>query len=229
MNTRTRELKRRLRDLLQGEDLLAGLAIIHDLPPKKVVNPLISFLYSSNPLLRWHSVTAMGRVVARMADEKMESARVVMRRLMWSLNDESGGIGWGAPEAMGEIMTQSPALAGEYAHILISYADPMGNYLEHVPLQRGIAWGIGRLAHKNPPLVRAAMEPLICYMRSPDVQLRGLAAWAASALVDPTAHSELKRMLEDNSVITIYLGQRLIEIRIADLIHRKETSLQKLL
>lgn len=25
----------------------------------------------------------------------MDSARIVMRRLMWSLNDESGGIGWG--------------------------------------------------------------------------------------------------------------------------------------
>jgi hypothetical protein len=46
----------------------------------------------------------MGEVMAHLADKDMESARVIMRRLMWSLNDESGGIGWGAPEAMGEIV-----------------------------------------------------------------------------------------------------------------------------
>jgi len=36
---------------------------------------------------------------------------------MWSLNDESGGIGWGAPEAMGAIMARHTGLADEYANI----------------------------------------------------------------------------------------------------------------
>jgi len=58
----------------------------------------------------------------------MESARVIMRRLMWSLNDESGGIGWGAPEAMGEIMARHEQLTKEYSAILGSYIREDGKF-----------------------------------------------------------------------------------------------------
>ena len=54
----------------------------------------------------------MGAVVANLAEKDMESARVVMRRLMWSLNDESGDIGWSRPEAMGEIIASHGDLQG---------------------------------------------------------------------------------------------------------------------
>ena len=71
----------------------------------------------------------MGAVVEKLAWEDMEGARVIMRRLMWSLNEESGGIGWGAPEAMAEIMARHLELAREYSHMLISYMDYEGNFL----------------------------------------------------------------------------------------------------
>ena len=61
----------------------------------------------------------MGVVVAGLAEHDMESARVVMRRLMWNLNDESGGIGWSSPEAMGEIMDPFPGLAPRRHEIVI--------------------------------------------------------------------------------------------------------------
>ena len=60
----------------------------------------------------------MGASLARLADADMEAARIVMRRLLWSLNDESGGIGWGAPESMAEAMCRHQGLALEYAHML---------------------------------------------------------------------------------------------------------------
>jgi len=49
-----------------------------------------------------------------------------MRRLMWNLNDESGGIGWGNPEAMGEILACHEALANEYAPISYPMHEKMG-------------------------------------------------------------------------------------------------------
>ncbi|MEA3417440.1 MAG: hypothetical protein U9R02_15080 [Thermodesulfobacteriota bacterium] len=60
----------------------------------------------------------MGVVVSNLADHDMESARVIMRRLIWNLNDESGGIGWGSPEAMGEIMARNNRLALPFTHKL---------------------------------------------------------------------------------------------------------------
>ena len=81
---------------------------------------LFSFLCHHDQKIKWRAVTAMGMVISNLAEKEMESARVIMRRLMWSLNDESGGIGWGAPEAMAEIIACHQGLAEEYTHILIS-------------------------------------------------------------------------------------------------------------
>ena len=76
-----------------------------------------------------------------------------MRRLMLSLTEESGGIGWGAPEAMGEIMAGNYQLAEEYHQILISYTPGGGNELEFEDLQKDVIAGLRRLALKYPHLV----------------------------------------------------------------------------
>ena len=145
--------------LLLQEDFEKGLSQIGDLPARKVINPLFSFLCSLDELLKWRAVTAMGEVVTRLAEEDMESARVVMRRYMWHLNDESGGIGWGCPESMGEVMARNENLATEFWCILISYIRPDGNFLEHEVLQRGVLWGVGRFRRLSDsiPAVRGSL------------------------------------------------------------------------
>ncbi|MFH1155381.1 MAG: hypothetical protein V1793_16350 [Pseudomonadota bacterium] len=153
-----RTIKRRVHELLTQPDEGAALEAILSMDGKAVVGPLISFLQSTDLALQRRAVRAMGKVVSAMADTHVESARIVMRRLMWSLNDESGGIGWGAPEAMGEIMAMNETLAGEYANILLSYVDEKGNYLEYEPLRRGAVQGIRRLAKARPHLVPSTLH-----------------------------------------------------------------------
>ncbi len=154
------------------------------IPPKKVINPLISFFYHGDPHIRERAVYAFGRVMAALADEDMEAARIVMRRLMWSLNDESGGIGWGAPEAMAEAMAQNGRLAEEYVRILLSYIWEEGNYLEHDPLRRGALKGVARLAEKRTMLLKSvgAVEKLQLRLNDNDQECRALAAKALSTL-----------------------------------------------
>ena len=148
-----RTLKRRFRKLFEDPEENRALEEILACDPKASVGPLISMIQSTDPRIKDRAVRALGRVVDAMAGIRMESARVVMRRLMWSLNDESGGIGWGAPEAMGEIMALNEALAREYSRILLSYVDEKGNYLEYEPLRQGALAGIRRLAAARPYLV----------------------------------------------------------------------------
>ena len=88
-----RQLKEKIRKLLLQQDLESGLARIGDMPARKAINPLFSFLCSPNELLKWRAVTAMGRIVDRLADTDMESARVIMRRYMWQRLGMSGGHG----------------------------------------------------------------------------------------------------------------------------------------
>jgi hypothetical protein len=119
----------------------------------------------------------------------MEAARVMIRRLMWNLNDESGGIGWGSPEAMGEILARHHGLAREYAHILISYIREDGNYLENEVLQAGVLWAIGRVGEVHPDLLRDAVPHLLRHLNSPDATHRVLAARAVSLLTGQNAGS----------------------------------------
>ena len=147
----------------------------------------------------------------------MESARVVMRRLMWSLNDESGGIGWGSAEAMGEIMARNDLMADEYACILISYINPCGNFIDHPDLQKGILWGLGRLAQDRPHRAEGASEFLVPFLTSSNPVLRGLAAWTASALPCNATKPLLIRLSSDNQVISLFMNGKLCEVTIGSL------------
>jgi hypothetical protein len=217
LNNGGRSLKTKLFDLLIQGDPDRAIMEISRLPCRQVVNPLFSFLQSGNEKLKWGAVKAMGVVVSQLADRDMEAARVMMRRLMWNLNDESGGIGWGSPEAMGEILATHSGLAHEYAHILLSYAREDGNYLEHEGLQRGLLWGIGRLSEKRPELVRGAVVFLLPYLASQDGMIRGLSARIMGLLQAKEAQPMLRRLTEDESALIIMVKNHLTTRRVKDL------------
>jgi hypothetical protein len=212
-----RELKKTLQTLLEAPLNGPQLEKICALPLRRVINPLFSFFYSTEESLRWRAITAMGAVTSRLAAVEMEQARVVMRRLMWNLNDESGGIGWGSPEAMGEIMARCAPLAHEYASILVSYADPDANFIEHEPLQRGVLWGIGRLAQTQPRLVRTAEPFLAAYLTAPDPYLRGLSAWVAGYIKATLLKDAIAAMIQDPSQILIFSDLKLSTLTVSDL------------
>jgi HEAT repeat protein len=181
-------LRRRVRELLGSGDSEQVLRELRKISPRKTINPLISVFYDSDSELKRKAIKAFGQVVADLANEDMEAARVVMRRLMWMLNDESGGIGWGAPEAMAEAMACHPRLAEEYVRILLSYIREDGNFLEYEPLRRGALWGIGRLAQVYPEILieLEAAKYIRPYLESDDQSSRELSAWALRMLGDET-------------------------------------------
>lgn len=212
-----RVLKAKVYELLTSVAFDTALEELCCLPARRVINPLFSFLYINDEQTRWRAITAMGAVVTKLADEDAESARVIIRRLMWNLNDESGGIGWGSPEALGEILACNETLAKEYARILISYAREDGNFQEHELMQRGVLWGIGRLSQVRPELVKSSVTHIIPYLKSPDENLRGLAAWIIGMLGVDEARPDLERLTEDETIIRIYIDRRLIKRRVKEL------------
>ena len=214
---RNRRLKITIGKLLAEENFATAVYDLRQLPGRQVVNPLFSFFYSGEEQIRWRAIVAMGVVVSHLATTSMESARVVMRRLMWNLNDESGGIGWGSPEAMGEITASHAGLAKEFANILISYIDPRGNFLEHELLQRGSLWGVGRLAHARPALTKRAAAFLPAFYQSPDPYLRGIAVWATGPILEDRYRPLLENMLTDNAPLRIFSQMRMVRSTVATL------------
>jgi len=212
-----RTLKKEVLKLLTRDDFASILPRFSDLPARKAVNPLFSFLYSTDDTVRWHAVSAMGMVTAGLAEMDRESARIVMRRLIWNLNDESGGIGWGSPEAMGDIMARSQGMAREFYKILVSYILPHGNFLEHETLQRGVLWGLHRLAEVAPLLTQDATPFVRLFLSSKDPYHRGLAACYAGGAQDEEALPSLKKLVQDKTMITTYSHLKVKQCRIRDL------------
>jgi len=214
---RGRELKQKVLDLIRSEDFKQALQALTSFPARRVINPLFALLCSMEPQVRWRAITAVGAVVANLAREDMESARVIMRRMIWNLNDESGGIGWGVPEAMGEVMARHEGLAREYVNILLSYVRADGNFLEHEPLQRGVLWGLARLAQTRPELLNQAVPHLQPFLTSEDATLRGLAAWTIGLLAAGQDAPGLEFLKADDTEVTLCLNGTDRKYRISEL------------
>ncbi len=212
-----RALKKTVRELLLREEMDTVLEQLYAMNLRRVINPLFSFFCSGDELLRWRAVTAAGAVISKMTQRRVEDARIMMRRLMWTLNDESGGIGWGSPEAMAETMARSAVLTKEYAAIFASYLNPAGNYLEHAILQRGVLWGASRLARSRGAAAVRTAPFLGAFMESHDPVHRGLATRCARALAPFTAVPIPQHILADETIIRLYTGKKFLDIPICRL------------
>lgn len=212
---RFRDLKNSLRGLLSGPDWRARLPELDAVPARRLPGPLFSLLLDRDEAVRWRAAAAFGRSVARLADssapgEGLEAARVVLRQCLWRLNEESGGLGWGVPEAMGETLARHRRLATEFHRVLASFVRQEkrgeGNYLEHAGLRRGVFWALGRLALVFPDLVAGEEETLREGLADEDRVCAGLAARALGFLPGPPApvREGLAALLGDASAVPLF-------------------------
>ncbi len=199
-----RKLKNTVLGILSEKSLEEALPALAGFPLRKTLNALFGLLLSPDETLKWKAVTVFGALAARLAGEDIEAARVIIRRLMWNLNDESGGIGWGAPEAMGESLSRHFVLAEEYTPMLISYLREDGNFLELEILQRGTLWAIGRVAQIRPDLALPGVPYMIPFLRASNPELRGHAVLALSLTRDQQALKEIQTLVDDEGVFTVF-------------------------
>ncbi|MCX5869088.1 MAG: HEAT repeat domain-containing protein [Deltaproteobacteria bacterium] len=223
----SRKIKQEVLALLASADLDHICREVRQYAEKDLVSPLFSALSRPEEMVRWHAISAFGQVVPRLADQDMEAARIVMRRFLWSLNDESGGIGWGAPEAMAEIMLHHDRLTDEYLHMLLSYLKPDGplehqdgNFLELPSLQHGLLWGIGRLAERRTAVLiaRGVVADLLPYLQSEDVGVRGLAVWSLGRLRAVVGRDTLLPLATDTGQVRLYQQGHVQIFSVADLV-----------
>jgi len=138
---------------------------------KDLVRVLLGLLYERERLISWRAIEALALVVAEGMERRPEMARDLIRRLLWSLNDESGGTGWNAPQAIGAIIATNPAGLAEYIPIMFSFR-------EDPSLTEGVLWGLAAVARARPDLVRPYVSEIWAYSSSPDEQVRAQAWWA---------------------------------------------------
>ena len=189
-------LRRKVRDwVVSGqEDRVRALA------PVEAARALLSLLPEADEHLKWRAVELFGEAMGRLVRQEPESAREIMRRLLWAMNEESGAVPWGVGEAMGEAMAHSELLAKEYLRLVASFLDPEGNYLEFGPLQRAVAWALGRAGRQWPVVAGQAGvgQILVGLLSSPDPDTRATAVWALGEIGDKSWTEAIRRLLDDS-------------------------------
>lgn len=180
-----RTLKIRLMDWVLHLDADELQDQLSEFPAARWVHPVISLLYSKNEMVFRKAVVLCGWVVNRLWIENREDARNVIRRLFWSLNEESGGIGWGSAEALGEIMARNEAIAREYGRMLASLLRTQSSFIDHPRILQGILWAVGRVARRFPDSLGSDVGELVApYLRSSDRQIQRLALLARQGIED---------------------------------------------
>ncbi len=162
-----------------------------------VLRSLLARTYDPDELIAWRAVDAIGRAASVIAGDDVERVRRFIRRLLWSMNDESGGVGWHAPEALGEILVHRPALIDEYGVLLPSY-------LHEPPFERGAHLAVWRVATVKPDPLGEAVGRLERSVDSEDAAIRGFAILALGVLAPATAREHAAKLLADGEAVTAY-------------------------
>jgi hypothetical protein len=218
----SRQVKRQVRQALAANDWRERLKMLtagEGRPSQAFITALLAALSSGQNMVRWRAVSFLGQTMAGLAGNDPEAARQVMRRLVWGLNEESGAVAWGAPEALGEIMAHSPFLAKEFVNLLLAYVSDCDLALDFAPLRAGAVWGLGRLAQARPGLLleRGAGEVLLALSQEADPQVRGMAVWALGWLGGAGVKKRLAELTEDNAEVELFDHEELGSIRIKGL------------
>ncbi len=208
---------------MAAPDFGRALEELSAVPAKERIGPLFSALLDKEALVRWHAVTAFGAAAAELAEARLEEARDLWRVLMFRVNEESGNIAWGVPEAMGEILARSPRLADDYHRIFLSYVQDLDTdctFIDHAPLRRGAWWGIARLAEARPDLARLALPELRQALSDCDAEARGLACLALARIrpeLDAGLLSRLEALTGDPYSFDLYRDLALVPATVGGL------------
>jgi hypothetical protein len=156
---------------------------------------LQAMLFAPDDVLAWRAVEGLGRAAAALAREGEEPARELVRRTLWLMNDESGGVLWRGPEVVGAVLANVPALCGELGAVLASF-------LAEEPFRAGTRWALWRLSGIAPAVVRDAAAEVGASLVDPDPAVRGLSALALRGARVPAP--ELAAAAEDHGVFALF-------------------------
>lgn len=190
------KLKSRIKKFLELKSFDDIVKISYE--DKRVISALISLSYNKDDVQSWRAIEAIGFIARNLLKDRVDILRDTIRKLFWSMTDESGGIGWSAPEMIGEIVSSSPDDFIDIIPILWSYR-------EEEMFRPGVVWAMGRIADVSPDLVKFILNDLRHLIEDKNPAVRGYAALVMGKLFEKTMEEEnLRKLLDDSTSIMLY-------------------------
>lgn len=148
--------------------------------PQRLLRYLSGRLYSRDEGDKWRAVRALGAVAGAPGLLDGQRCNELLRRFVWALNDESGAVPFGVPEAIGEILAARPELQPAFLPILCSLVTEP-EMAQTGAIERGAIWALGRV---GAPVAATAPEAVAALAR------------LAESHPDPATRTEALRSLK---------------------------------
>lgn len=203
------DLKERIKDAL-GARCYAEIADMAR-SDKGVIRHLISLAYDKGNVMGWRAIEAMGYVAGELSKQRIDIVRDTIRRLLWSMGEESGGIGWSAAEMIGEIVRSNPDQFTDIVPIVWSFH-------EEEMFRAATVWAMGRIASVRPDLVKFILKDIHGMLTDKNPAVRGYAAWVIGILREDGFLGEINKLTSDNSTVNFYQEGELISKTVAEIV-----------
>jgi HEAT repeat protein len=186
---------------------------------KRVLGSLITSTYDADTRISWRAVEALGAAASRIAEDDPDAIRHLLRRLLWLVNDESGGICWRAPEAMAEILWHQPILFADYVPIVTSLIENLAEEdLEH--FRAGTLWAIGRLAVAGADHIPHLIPMVSSALNDSNPRARGMAVWCLQEVGRADLLADRPDLLADEEAFDLYEDGAIRRTTVSELVRR---------
>lgn len=202
-------MKNRLAAALNSQDYeeVARLALTE----RQALRKLMTMAGDKSDVLSWRAIEAMGIAAGAVAQHNTQRVRNLVQRILWSAREESGGMGWSAPELLAEIACASPKQFADIPPIIVS----LHTEDEEKVFLKGVLWAIARMALAGIRDVPGAEEVVLASLDSDDPQVRGLAVRAAVIAGASASREKMQKIAADDSRFIIYEDGELVEATVA--------------
>lgn len=197
-------LKKELKNALLAEDYERVAALALD--DKRTFSKLVALAYNKDDLLCWRAIEGMGAAARAVAAENREAVRNVVQRILWSAREESGGMGWSAPELLAEIAIASPRYFPDIPPIIVS----LHSEDEEKVFLKGVLRAVGRMGEAGITDIPDCDALVRKSLKHEDPAVRGLAVWAASR-VGIEADETIGAMTGDDGELLLYEDGELVQ------------------
>lgn len=158
---------------------------------------LLPLLHDEDLLIQHRAVEALGLLAAQKAPTDLDYVRILIRRLLWTMNDESGNYVRMAPQAVGEILANARPLIAEFRSTLFTFIDEDS-------FQRGVHWACARIAEIEPAVLEKYSDRLAQSLADSDPYIRAYALVALKHIGGARFLPEIRELLEDKTEIELY-------------------------
>ena len=157
-------------------------------------------IYETDENLIWQTIEAIVRLMERWWElGNEEKVREYIRNLFWSINDESGGIGWNAPQTIAEIIVRIPELVEPYGTMVVDRT------IDEPLLVNSCLWAMGRLGNRLEGKLTLFEESILETFKSSSPETLGLVAWATGEMHFLPARAFLEKLVDRSESVKIYI------------------------